>query len=191
MSGLVNSTSKKLNNNNSSKKLSKDILKRKVSDMKPWKPKDAWKNKNASERKLGTRLRGEIYRRPDRPYSQIDLSEDTFDHYDKFEINLDNQTNYVTNRLKSANYTWNITSTNNSSLVTPSIIPGNKPLHRPSTQRIKPSNKSWSTDKKGQENHKKNKVTKRKVKPKKMFMQSYIQAQRMCLALATKKVDKK
>ena len=63
------------------------FLSRKIKAHKPWQPRRTFRLDR--QEVLGTRLKGEIYRRPDRPYSEISLLDDTtyehFDHFENFE----------------------------------------------------------------------------------------------------------
>ena len=157
------------------------LLLRKRKDFKPWQPKSSYSRKRNIP--LGTRLKGDIPRRLDRPYSQIDLSDNPYNHYDEFEQKLELQTNYVKDRVRSANIIWDTISKSsiNNSVVTREIIPGNKPKARLKKEQTKVN----KTPQKQNENKvtKKNKsVSKKSTKPKLLWSQSYEQAKRMKLA---------
>ena len=60
--------SRKKKENDQKEKVEKALLRRKIRDIKAWQPGTFRLDK---EIKLGTRMKGEIERRPDRPYSEI------------------------------------------------------------------------------------------------------------------------
>ena len=164
----------------SSKKISKEeksrevlaeaLLKRKRKDTKPWQPKGTFRLDR--ELQLGTRLKGEIHRRPDRPFAEINLSDDTrFDHFDEFERKYDFQKNYVKNRLKRLKLS---NTTSSYCEVNKDRIPGNKREKRGKIHRSKTSRAPQKRIK--------------KTKKTNMFTQSYQQAQN--ILLATRKVRK-
>ena len=43
------------------------------------------------ERELGTRLKGAIKRRADRPYYELDLSDDGYQHFEEFDAKYEQQ----------------------------------------------------------------------------------------------------
>ena len=78
--------------------------KRKV--FKPWQPKSSYYRKR--EVPLGIRLKGDIPRRLDRPYSEVDLADyNKYSHFDEFEERFDSQRNFVKDRGKMSNFTLN------------------------------------------------------------------------------------
>ena len=77
----------------------KDILKTEIKDIKSWQPKGTC----GLDRKvkLGTRLRGETQRRPDRPSYKISRSDNPgYAHFDTFEAKFDSKKQYNKNRLE-------------------------------------------------------------------------------------------
>ena len=84
---------------------SKDTtLPRKCKVFKPWQPKSSYYRKR--EAPLGIRLKGDIQRRLDRPYSEVDLEDyNKYSHFDEFEERLHSQRNFVKDRGRISNFT--------------------------------------------------------------------------------------
>ena len=149
----------------------KALLRRKIRDIKPWQPGTFRLDK---EIKLGTRMKGEIERRPDRPYSEISLSNNSkWDRFDEFDMKYEKDKHYVKNRLKYVNSQWKISSLKNESIVSRSILPSHrKRVHtHQSNSRSTPSNTRSS-----------NQPKTKAYKPKKIFLELKKQAQRLCSA---------
>ena len=147
------------------------LLRRKIRDIKPWQPGTFRLDK---EIKLGTRMKGEIERRPDRPYSEISLSNNSkWDRFDEFDMKYEKDKHYVKNRLKYVNSQWKISSLKNDSIVSRSILPSQrKRVHtHQSNSRSTPSNTRSS-----------NQPKTKAYKPKKRFLELKEQAQRLCSA---------
>ena len=190
MSGSKGTTTKPLSGKNSREveerlKTQEVLLRRKIKDFKPWLPKSSFLRKK--DVALGTRLKGEIPRRLDRPYSEIDLSDNTsFSHFDKFDHKFDAKRNYFKDRVRSANYKWktSVTYSSSTSFVTREIIPSCKSKHLTKKETIKKRKMSQKRETNMKSNQKttKNPLT----KPKLLWSRSYEQAKR--LKLATQKV---
>ena len=147
------------------------LLRRKIRDIKPWQPGTFRLDK---EIKLGTRMKGEIERRPDRPYSEISLSNNSkWDRFDEFDTKYERDKDYVKNRLKYVNSQWKIASLKNDSIVSRNILPSHrKRVHtHQSNSRSTPSNTRSS-----------NQPKRKACKPKKRFLELKKQAQRLCSA---------
>ena len=147
------------------------LLRRKIRDIKPWQPGTFRLDK---EIKLGTRMKGEIERRPDRPYSEISLSNNSkWDRFDEFDSKYERDKNYVKNRLKYVNNQWKVASMKNDSIVSRSILPSHrKRVHtHQSNSRSTPSNSRSS-----------NQPKRKACKPKKRFLELKKQAQLLCSA---------
>ena len=145
------------------------LLRRKIRDLKPWQPGTFRLDK---EVKLGTRMKGEIERRPDRPYSEISLSNNSkWDRFDEFDMKYEKDKHYVKNRLKYVNSQWKISSLKNDSIVSRSILPSQrKRVHtHQSNSRSTPSNMRSS-----------NQPKRKAYKPNKRFLELKKQAQRLC-----------
>ena len=159
-------------------RIKETLLLRKRKDFKPWQPKSTYYRKR--DVPLGTRLKGEIHRRLDRPYSEIDLSDNSgYNHFDEFEKRFEFKKNHVKDHVKSADFildTVSKVSSKSTSFVTREIIPGNKPRNLHMKEQIKNN----------QQKHDAKVVSKVKmgrkktcVKPKLLWSQSYEQAKRM------------
>ena len=149
----------------------KTLLRRKIRDIKAWQPGTFRLDK---EIKLGTRMKGEIERRPDRPYSEISLSNNSkWDRFDEFDTKYERNKNYVKNRLKYVNSQWKIASLKNDSIVSRNILPSHrKRVHtHQSNSRSTPSNTRAL-----------NQPKRKACKPKKRFLELKKQAQRLCSA---------
>ena len=144
----------------------KVLMNRKIKDQKPCQHKGSFRFDR--QRDLGTRLRGAIKRRPDRPYSEVCLSDDTtYDHFDKFEAKFDSKKQYYKNRLKAINNRDKISNKVQASSPHKQLSP-------------KPVKKGANTNR---SNGSKNRSE--KSKPKKLFCALKKQAQQW--SLATKK----
>ena len=164
----------------------KVLLNRKIKDMKPWQsPKGTFRLDR--EIKLGTRLKGEIKRRPDRPFSEISLADDTkYDRFDEFERNLDRQNNYVKNRLNSINERWHISnSVPSHSFVSRDIIPKRKKdldRSKQSMHRSKESSNPSNNRSKELKKSSKNRPKEIRCKQKKRFLDIKKIAKRLSMA---------
>ena len=73
---------------------------------KPWQPKSSYYRKR--EVSLGIRLKGDIQRRLDRPYSEVDLADyNKYSHFDEFEKKFDSQRNFVKDRGRMSKVSLN------------------------------------------------------------------------------------
>ena len=147
------------------------LLRRKIRAIKPWQPGTFRLDK---EVKLGTRMKGEIERRPDRPYSEISLSNNSkWDRFDEFDTKYERDKNYVKNRLKYVNSQWNVASMKNDSIVSRSILPSHRKrvhTHQSNSQATASNTRSSNQPKR------------KACKPKKRFLELKKQAQRLCSA---------
>ena len=147
------------------------LLRRKIRDIKPWQPGTFRLDK---EVKLGTRMKGEIERRPDRPYSEISLSNNSkWDRFDEFDSKYERDKNYVKNRLKYVNNQWKVASMKNDSIVSRSILPSHRKrvhTHQSNSQAT------------GSNTRSSNQPKIKACKPKKRFLELKKQAQRLCSA---------
>ena len=171
------------NSKEDEKRIQEILLSRKRKDFKPWRPKSGYSRK--LEVPLGTRLKGEIPRRLDRPYSEIDLSDNsTYNHFDEFEDKFDCQRKYVKDRVKTANWQWNTFTSGlskSTSIVTREIIPGNKSKRSKEREEIKAKKIAQKRDTK-KPSKKTTSKNKKRSKPKLLWSQSYEQAKRLILA---------
>lgn len=113
------------------------LRKRKV--FKPWQPKSSYYRKR--EVPLGIRLKGDIPRRLDRPYSEVDLADyNKYSHYDEFEERFDSQRNFVKDRGRMSNFTLNTVKNDTSkttSVETFENISTNNPKRRSKNDEIR------------------------------------------------------
>ena len=119
---------------------SKDTtLPRKRKVFKPWQPKSSYYRKR--EVPLGIRLKGDIPRRLDRPYSEVDLADyNKYSHFDEFEERFDSQRNFVKDRGRISNFTLNTDknyTSKTTSVETFENISANNPKRRSENGKIR------------------------------------------------------